>query len=170
MAKQAIKYQTTEIDPSRSAAEIMGLVERYGASRFEMQWDNRELAGIRFAVLDEELGEVPLWLKARTETIEGILRRTSPFSRSRGTMAQWEQRTREQARRIAWRQLKDFAEQALLAVETGLFRFTEAFMTSVETTDPETGERTTWGELTHRQAMIGSGASKVLRLPAAGGR
>lgn len=161
---QAIKYQETVIDPSKSVSEIIALVEKYGATRFEMQWENRQLTGIRFAVLDPELGEVPIWLRARHVKIAEILRKAASSRRSSRTQSEIE----AQARRIAWRQLKDFTEQALLAVETGLFRFSEAFMSAVETED-EQGEPTTMGEMWHRKALLRAGGAKVLQLPSATG-
>lgn len=133
MAQQAVKYQSTTIDPWKSAGEIAELVRKYGGSRFEQQWDEYgQLVGIRFAIRDNRLGEVPVILRAQTETIERILQGALPRS--------WTtERKRTQAYRVAWRQLKDFVEQALLAVKTGLFPLAAAFMASIEVQDEETG-------------------------------
>ena len=35
---QAIKYESTTVEPEQSAAEIMRLVRAYGGTRFEMIW------------------------------------------------------------------------------------------------------------------------------------
>ena len=40
---QAIKYESTTVEPEQSAAEIMQLVRAYGGIRFEMIWENHGL-------------------------------------------------------------------------------------------------------------------------------
>lgn len=172
---QAIKYETTTVGAAQSAGEIADLVRRYGGTRFEMRWGTfGELTGVRFAIRDQELGEVPVRLEAATEKIRDILQRSRPFTnRTRGTKQQYEVEIREQAYRIAWRQLKDFVEQALLAVETGLFPVGAAFMASIEIWDEAAGETVTMGEFVGRRAALAPGdrglvigGDKVRRLPA----
>ena len=70
----------------------------------------------------------------------------------------------ELAYRIAWRQLRDFVEQALLAVETGLFDIAGAFMAGVEVWDDRTDEVVTMAELVARRMSLqpGSGALRLL--------
>lgn len=159
MARQAIKYETTTVDAGKSASEIAQLVQTYGGSRFEMQWgEDGLLTGIRFALRHPKLGEVPVRLTARTERIEEILRGVSKW--------RWDHQGRKlHAYRIAWRQLKDFVEQQLLAVKTGLFPVHEVFMAQVEARDPDTGEMVTVGELVERHGAIAPGGGLRL-LPA----
>ena len=153
---QAIKYQTTTVDPGKSASEIQQLVQKYGGTRCEIRWDGAgQVVGVRFAIRHDRLGEVPVSLKARTDRIYEILQGSRRYKHRH------REQDRAQAYRIAWRQLKDFVEQALLAVHTGLFPLHEAFMAAVETVDPETGETTTVGELFDRHAVLEAG---VLRL------
>lgn len=151
---QTIKYESTKISAVQSAGEIATLVHRYGGTRFEQRWDPHtgELFGIRFAIQVEEQGEVPVRLTARTETIEEILR-DARGPRSSTTDAE----IRAKAQRIAWRQLKDFVEQALLAVETGLFDLAAAFMAHVEVWDEEHDETVTMAELVSRRASLQPG-------------
>lgn len=164
---QAIKYENTTVDPSVSAMQIGQLVQRYGGSRFEMQWNDRgRLIGVRFAIRHDRLGEVPVRLMASIENVEGLIRERRPYSsRMRKTRAQWAEWCADVAYRVAWRQLKDFVEQALLAVETGLFPLHEAFMAQVETPDPETGEPITVGELFGRHAVLESSGLRLLPSP-----
>lgn len=160
MGRQAIKYQSTTIDPWKSAAEIAALVRKYGGTRFEQQWGERgEMLGIRFGIRDERMGEVPVILRAQTERIEEILRGAVPRT--------WlKQEIREQAQRIAWRQLKDFVEQALLAVETGLFPLAAAFMAHIEVEDEETGAPIALIEAFATRGRLGSRGHGVRLLPA----
>jgi len=164
MSRQAIKYASTTVDPLKSANEIQALVQRYGGTRFEIRWnESKQVAAVRFAIRHPKFGEIPVRLTARVEKIAEILKaaRTSRRYISQGERQKKDAEERTQAYRIAWRQLRDFIEQALLAVETGLFPLHEAFMASVETEDPETGDVVTWGELLERR---GSGGPHGLRL------
>lgn len=161
MSRQAIKYQTTVIDPWKSAGEIAALVRKYGGSRFEQRWgESGELLGIRFAIRDERLGEVPVILGAQTERIETILRKSTTWPH---------QRIHEQAQRIAWRQLKDFVEQALLAVETGLFPLAAAFMAHMEMQDEETGQPIALVDYMQTRGRIGPAGHGVRLLPSGTG-
>jgi hypothetical protein len=164
---QPIKYASTTIDPGQSAGEIADLVRKYGGSRFEMRWGEfGRLEGIRFAIRDPEIGQVPVRLDAQADRVLQILREAKPYSRRmRRSRAQWEEDTEEQAYRIAWRQLRDFVEQALLAVETGLFPLASAFMAHVEVWDEEAGETVTMGELVGRRAEVGPGRDGLLLGP-----
>ena len=162
---QAIKYESTEIEPEESAAEIMQLVRKYGGIRFEMVWGELGLRGVRFAI-ETPQGQVPVRLEARVERVAEIIRQKKPWShrmkRNRFEYDKWVEE--ELAYRIAWRQLRDFVEQALLAVETGLFDIAGAFMASVEVWDDRTDEVVTMAELVARRMSLqpGSGALRLL--------
>lgn len=161
------KYETTKIDPGKSAAEIAALVQKYGGARFEMRWgEDGRLTGIRFAIRMEGVGVVPVRLVARIENVRDLLRKRNPYtSRMTRSRAQWEEETDGQAYRIAWRQLRDICEQLLFGVETGLFTFAEAFMAHVEMWDEEAGETVTMGELISRRAQVTSGERGLLLGP-----
>ena len=162
---QAIKYESTTIEPEQTATEIMQLVRKYGGVRFEMVWGERGLRGVRFAIQTEH-GEVPVRLEARVERVAEIIRQKKPYSyrikRNRFEYDKWVEE--ELAYRIAWRQLRDFVEQSLLAVETGLFDLAGVFMGSVEVWDNETDEVVTMAELVARRMSLqpGSGALRLL--------
>jgi hypothetical protein len=168
MSKQPIKYATTTIDPAKSASEIGALVQKYGGSRFEMRWGAfGSLTGIRFAIRAEGIGEVPVRLEAQTERIEEILTKAKRAGRSywRPTAADI-QKVSEQAHRIAWRQLRDFVEQALLAMETGLFNIGAAFMAHIEVQDDAQGDRVTMSEFLLRRATMHSDGDAIRIMPA----
>ncbi len=162
---QAIKYESTTVEPEQSAAEIMQLVRAYGGTRFEMMWGNHGLRGVRFAIQTEH-GEVPVRLEARVERVAEIIREKKPYSpQMRRTEEQYRAWVEQKlAYRIAWRQLRDFVEQSLLAVETGLFDIAGAFMANVEVWDDESDEVVTMAELVARRMSLqpGSGALRLL--------
>lgn len=143
MARQAIKYQRTTVPPARSAQEIGRLVQEYGARRFALDYgtDGR-LQGVEFWLIDPDLGPskpVPVRLRAKTQTIVALLRAAKvPTGGQRFRLhTEIEQERERIAERIAWRQLKDFVEQALLAAKTGLFSTGQAFMAHVLLDTPE---------------------------------
>ena len=162
---QAIKYESTTVEPEQSAAEIMQLVRKYGGTRFEMAWGDHGLRGVRFAIQTEH-GEVPVRLEARVERVAEIIREKKPYSpQMRRTEEQYRAWVEQElAYRIAWRQLRDFVEQSLLAVETGLFDIAGAFMANVEVWDDESDEVVTMAELVARRMSLqpGSGALRLL--------
>jgi hypothetical protein len=157
---QAIKYETTTIDPTQSAAEVAALVQKYGASRFELRWnDKNELEAIRFA-LRTEIGEVPVRVVAQIDRVVELLGQAHPT---------WPRlKTREVAYRIAWRHLRDLTEQLLLAVQLGLKSVGAAFMDGVEMWDEEKGETVTMAEFLHARAEL-VGGDRGLRLLSPGG-
>ena len=157
---QAIKYEKTEVDAEKSVSEIARLVWRYGGSRFETLWDEAgDITGIRFAIRAEGLAhsgleELPVSMHARTREIERILTASGyATGRSHEQKRERPARIAAQARRIAWRHLKDLTEQLLLAVELGLRSLPAAFMADIEAYDEATGETVTMWELFERRAI-----------------
>jgi hypothetical protein len=159
MATQAIKYESTKIDATQSASEVAGLVQKYGGSRFELRWNDRnELEAIRFA-LRTEMGEIPIRIAAHTDGVQDRLSKAHPS---------WgRDQLRSQALRIAWRHIRDLTEQLLLSVDLGLKDVAAAFMDGVEVWDDEAQETITMAELIHRRAEL-VGSDRGLRLLPAG--
>ena len=119
---QAIKYESTTVEPEQSAAEIMRLVRAYGGIRFEMLWGDHGLRGVRFTIQTPQ-GQVPVRLQARVERVAEIIRQKKPYSsRMRRTEEQYRAWIEEElAYWIAWRQLRDFVEQALTGCPHGTY-------------------------------------------------
>jgi hypothetical protein len=164
MSKQVIKYQTTTVDHDTSISEIAALVRRYGGTRFEQQWDKYgRPTGIRFAIQQAELGEIPVKLTAQTDTIHEILHKAGVFGRVYPNAARQE-RLQEQAARIAWRHMKDLVEQLLLAVQLGLKTLSAAFMSDVEVWDEASGETVTMAEFVGRYAVAGRSNQRGISL------
>lgn len=162
---QVIKYETTELSPEDSAAQIMKLVHKYGGTRFEQWWDNGSLAGVRFTIATDH-GNVPIRLVAPVGRVADILLEQKPWNtlRRKGEH-EYNAWIRERAYAIAWRQLRDFVEQTLLAVETGLYDLTAAFMAGIEIWDPDLGEIVTVQELmASRMAQLPPHSSGALLL------
>lgn len=148
-----IKYYDTRIDATRSAQEIGALVQKYGGSRFELQWDgNGGVRAVRFAIRHPDLGEVPIFLTAPSD----VIRQKLPSS--------WDHARREsQAQRIAWRHLKDLTEQLLLSVSLGLKTLPSAFLAEMEMADG-----VTVGQQFSQMARIAPGGGIMLIGPGGG--
>lgn len=155
---RAIKYEDTTVEASRSADQLKGVVRRYGGVRFEELWDEgQQVAGIRFAVRRAADGrEVPVVLDVPLAGIEQRLREAGKY---RDPV-----RRREQARRIAWRHMKDWVEQSLLAADVGLFDVWDVFLAKVEA-ETEAGERVPLGRLLAAMLEAGREGQPVHLLP-----
>lgn len=109
------RFYTTSIDAAKTANEIGEIVRQYGARRYGVEFtDDGEPEGLHFTMDIPAVGEVPVLLKAQ---VEGLARRLDG--------------DREQARRVAWRQLKSYVEMTLELVENGVKQFHEVFLGDV---------------------------------------
>lgn len=109
------RFYTTSIDAAKTANEIGEIVRQYGARLYGVEFtDNGEPEGLHFVMEVPAVGEVPVLLQAQ---VEGLARRLDG--------------DREQARRVAWRQLKSYVEMTLELVENGVKQFHEVFLGDV---------------------------------------
>lgn len=140
----------TKVPVSRSVDQIRSLVERFGAAEFGIQYD--PAAGVpvavSFRIKDPHLGGfLPIALRAPSEAIYKAIEpdRWLPEAKK--------QSLREQARRVAWRNLHDFVRASLIGVQTGIMSMGEAFMASLVVTLP-TGEAKRLGELAAEGGLL----------------
>lgn len=122
MAKQPIKYWSTDVAPARSASQLLDLLVQYGAERTSVEWDsNRQPTAIAFAIRDPKHGLIPVRIAARIDDVIEAVRKMKGVRIDR-----------EKARRIAWRHLKDLVEQQLVSVSLGMNTLTETFFANVQ--------------------------------------
>jgi hypothetical protein len=155
-----MKYRSTTVSPHKSISEIEKLIVKYGARSFTKDLDGSRVTSVRFTLDAEAWGvpDLPVVLDVPVETI--LDRLWDSYSEA------WQRQNdrddyREQAERIAWRQIKDLIEQILLAAETGIASPVVMLFGMVEVTDPVTDERSTVAKLFQQQGLL---------TPAAGGR
>ena len=126
------RFATTKISAAKSANEIGGLVAEHGARAFGVRFDDqRHPIALHFVMPVPEVGEVPVELDLQ---IDGLYKRLYKEPRKNRNAKEVERRmraTREQAIRVAWRQMKAHVEMVLEMVENGLKPFDEAFMADV---------------------------------------
>lgn len=121
-------FYSTKIPAHKSAIEIGEMVRKYGARRFQLEYDTEgEPSTVAFGM--EVPGferEVPVRLQAQirglTDRLYGEL-----SDRSSKTLVDCQ----AQALRIAWRQLKAQVALTLELVENGVRPFHEAFMADI---------------------------------------
>ena len=127
MPKKSPFMGTTQIDPSKTASEIVQNLVEAGASQIAMDYGpGQKLTGIRFSLtVNGHL--LSFALPARVEPVQKLFlaqRRKSHGYRS----ARFEQQDREQAERTAWRQLLRWVEAQLAMIQTGMVDPSEVFM------------------------------------------
>ena len=155
MARQTVKYESTEVAVEKTLAGLAGLIRRYGGRRFEQIWDAAGNAvAVRFALDHPSLGELPVHVPARTARIGRILDEAGKWRSY--PEAERAEKIAQQAHRIAWRHIADLTEQLLLAVQLDIKTLPEAFMADVEVYDRETGETVRMAEYLESRARIGA--------------
>lgn len=106
---------TTSIDSAKTAAEIQAALAKAGASRIGLEYANGELTGLIF-----QLGDRSYRLPARFQAVYAVLKRDANVRKGL--------RTEQQARRVAWRILKDWVEAQLAIIETQMVSAEEVFL------------------------------------------
>lgn len=124
--------ETTKIEVGVTVAEIQRILGRYGANAIMTEYKDGEVVGMSFRVA---LGDkqVPFVMPCRWEPIYKVLVR----HRRRTTRAD-EERVREQAKRVAWRQILRWIEAQMALVVTEMVTLQEVFLPYVQTGIDET--------------------------------
>lgn len=113
-----IKNYTTGIAEDKTVGEIMGLLAGKGARYIQINYDEQNRpAGISFAVLIEGL-PIPFKLPCN---FDGVFRSMAREYTKSSARYRWERnpKSKAQARRVAWRIIKDWvaAQMALIEAE-----------------------------------------------------
>jgi hypothetical protein len=127
MAKQqSIFTENTEVPVSKSIGEIMGLLVRAGAVSINQELEGGKVIGLSF-VIPVSGGRIPYKLPVRVDPVFEKLngRREKWGQYSRVTMAE---KDREQAERVAWRQLFWWLKSQLALIDLGMVETAEVLM------------------------------------------
>lgn len=138
---QPIKYWSTTVPASKTAAQIQTMLREYGALSVTLHYDREgEPTGVSFVIHDEKLArDVPVHLEARVDAVYRLLEERKGYTKySQLSPEEHETKQRARAQRIIWRHLKDLIEQQLVAVEIGAFELTDVFLAGVVTRGGET--------------------------------
>jgi hypothetical protein len=111
---------TTSVEAAKSIAEITGILSRFGARTITTEYDdNGNVSGIGFVILIEGL-PLSILLPCNVEGVYDSLRAAKSVpNRSK---------TKLQARRVAWRILKDWLEAQLALFQAGQAEMAQVLM------------------------------------------
>ena len=113
---------TTEIQPKRSALEVQTLLAMKGVQRVSVDYDQEgQPTAVEFAIT---VHKQPVYFRMPCN-VEGVF---TALSKSKDKNLLRKHRTREHARRVAWRIIKDWVEVQLAFVEAGQAEMAEVFL------------------------------------------
>ncbi len=111
---------TTQIESGKSVGEITAILGGFGARTITTDYDNNGfVSGIGFVIMIEGL---PLAIRLPCN-VEGVYK---SLCNAKGVPSS--KRTREQARRVAWRILKDWLEAQLALFQVGQAEIAQVLM------------------------------------------
>lgn len=127
--KDTLFRETTEIPIERTAGDITGLLVKKGARQISIDYDDAgQATGLHFALVIEKF-PLPFFysINVRADHIFSILnaRRRNSSNQYRGPA--YDAKDREQAKRIAWRQIYAWIQAQLALVDTGIARTEQVF-------------------------------------------
>lgn len=123
MSKSALFMGTTRIPPERTAAEIISCLVQGGARQIGQEYDaSQKLIGVKFTI--EVLpGNLQCFvLPVKVEPVFKLINGGRKFNR-----AAYAKDDREQAERVAWRQLLRWVEAQLAMIKLGMVEAGEVF-------------------------------------------
>ena len=134
MAKKPLYMESTEIAMDRTAAEITSCLVQAGATSVSTKYEGGKITGLTWAMRVSGQ-EVHFAMPARVEPVYLLLK-----SRRRDTWLSDAQKLkiREQAERVAWRQLLRWVQAQLAMIETGMVQSAEVFMPYMQQSDGRT--------------------------------
>jgi len=128
MSGKTLFMETTEIPVQKTAADILGLLVRTGATQVSLDYQDGRPVGMRFIYpMNGHL--VVFCLPVRTEPVFRILNgRRTPDAWKQFNREAMAAKDREQAERVAWRQLLRWVEAQIALIDTGMVKTDEVFM------------------------------------------
>lgn len=126
MKSKALFTESTDVPAQKSVAEIIALLMHAGAVAINQDLKDGKLTGLSF-VLPFSGGRIPYQLPLRVGPVfDKINGRRDPYGRfSRKEMAP---KDREQAERVAWRQLYWWLKSQLALIDLGMVEAAEVLM------------------------------------------
>jgi hypothetical protein len=118
--------ETTEIAAEKTAGQITSLLIACGARHIAMDYDAQgKITGMKFVLLVGGRMPFPFAMPVRTEPVFKILngRRKFPYDRTNCAA-----KDRDQAERVAWRQLLRWLEAQLGMIDAGMASAHEVFL------------------------------------------
>ena len=114
----AILNYTTQVDANKTVGEIRAILARKGANQISIDYDEGLPAGLNFQIIFH--GQ-PVFFRLPCN-VEGV------FDSLCTAKVPAAKRTKQQARRVAWRIIKDWTEAQLAIVESRQAEMAEVFL------------------------------------------
>lgn len=124
MTRKTLFMETTEIDPQRTAGEIVSELVNAGASSVNMDYEKCCISGLRW-VMRVSGNDVLFDMPARIEPVFKLLNGRRKSSYDKTTNAD---KDREQAARVAWRQLLRWVQAQNAMIATGMVQAAEVYL------------------------------------------
>lgn len=136
MPGKKLFLQTTQVDANKTVGEITAMLVKYGARTIETIYDNGKPAGLSWSMM---LYNQPVYFRmpAKVEPVYQTMRKRAGGFVGR----EREQRIREQAERIAWRQLLAWVQVQFSIIELGMVEYAQVFLPYVSAGE---GTSTVW--------------------------
>ncbi len=108
---------TTKIDAHKTASQIQEILRKHGASAVLIEYDNGEISTLSFKA-ETPHGEVGFRLPIEPDAVLRILEKQAPRRLA----------TRDQATRVAWRNVKDWILAQMAMIETQMVTLDQIFL------------------------------------------
>lgn len=121
---------TTTVPVQRTVQQVMSLLALHGASKILADYDGQgQVKGLEFLVLTTQ-GEVGFRLPVNTEGVYGALLKAAGKGQVPKTFGKYsrQEQDKEQAKRIAWRILKDWVEAQMAILDAEMVKMEEIFL------------------------------------------
>ena len=113
---------STKIDPHRTVSEIAAILVRHGASRIMQEYDGSgNIIALKWS-LDGQYGSLGYAMPVNYDAVYEVLTEEGRIFKGDA------ERRKEQARRVAWRILKDWIEAQIALLESGMVEMEEIFL------------------------------------------
>ena len=123
-----ISNYTTKIHPDTTIGEISRMLSRFGAQRIITDYRNGEVVSLQFMLVVKEQ-MIFFQLPANSEgVLKTLIRDKAPH----------QYRNTDQARRVAWRIIRDWVESQIAIVDAGQAQMAEVFLPYAVTKDGKT--------------------------------
>jgi hypothetical protein len=127
MKAKQLYMETTEISPTRTAAEVSACLIAAGATQIATDYDQGKITGLRWSMRLNGR-DVLFVMPTRVEPVYQILlKRRATYVDSNEKI-----RLREKAERVAWRQLLRWVQAQCALIDCGMVQAVEVFMPYIE--------------------------------------
>lgn len=154
--RKSIKNYTTSVSVTRTINEIQELLVSKNAEKIMIDYKDGEPISLMF-MIRTDTAEIPIQLPARTENVAQIFYQNKNSSKNRYYKKDLSTTEQEQAKRTAWRNLKDWIDAQLALIETDMVKFEEVFLPYIIMQN----NKTAFENFKNNQLQIGEGEQHV---------